>query len=80
MPPLRSIRNLQAKMSIPYTYIHLLVILRMFNTRQIALLNPLQRQRRDQRSTNTRSVFSWQDLNRILLLLALLLRPIQDLT
>jgi hypothetical protein len=46
----------------------LLVVLRVQNARHIPLLNPLQRQCRDQRSTNTGSILSGQNLNGIFLL------------
>lgn len=51
----------------------------MQNTRHIALLNPLQRQSSNQRRTNTRSILCSQNLDRVLLLTALLRRPIQNL-
>merc|ERR1712093_381559 len=58
---------------------YLLEILRVQNTRHIALLNPLQRQSSNQRRTNTRSILCSQNLDRVLLLTALLRRPIQNL-
>jgi hypothetical protein len=46
----------------------LLVVLRVQNARHIPLLDPLQCQRRDQRSTNTGTILSSQNLNGIFLL------------
>jgi hypothetical protein len=50
----------------------------VLNACHIPLLYPLQRQRRNQRCPNTRSIFCSQDLNRVLLA-GLLVGPVQDL-
>lgn len=54
-------------------------VLRVQDTRQVTLLDALQRQRRDQRGPDTAAVLGGQDLDRVLLGLVLLLRPVEDL-
>lgn len=52
----------------------------MQNTRHVALLNPLQGQRSNQRSANTRTVLGSQDLDGVLVTLVGLGGPVEDLT
>jgi hypothetical protein len=57
-----------------------LEVLRVQNTSAVASLDPLQRQRRNQRSTHTTAILSSQNLNRILLrTTSSLLGPVEDL-
>jgi hypothetical protein len=60
--------------------IHLLEVLRVQNTGKIALSDSLERQGGNQRSTDTASIFSSQNLHRIFLFRIGLGRPIKDLT
>lgn len=55
-------------------------VLRVQDTSHVALLNPLQGQRSNQRSTNTRTVLGSQYLNGILVALVGLGGPVEDLT
>lgn len=58
-----------------------LEVLGVQHTRAVTRLDPLQRQRCNQRSTNTATVLGSQDLHGILLLATRgLLRPVEDLT
>lgn len=59
---------------------HLLEVLWVKDTSDLALLHSLECQRGDQCSTNTASVLCREDLHRVLLLGALLGRPVENLT
>lgn len=64
----------------PHNISKLLVVLRVQHTSTVTSLDPLQRQSRDQRSTNTTAILGSQNLDRVLLLAASgLLRPVEDL-
>lgn len=54
-------------------------VLRVQNARQVTLLNPLQRKRRNQRGAHTAAVLGGQDLDRVLLGRVALLGPVEDL-
>ena len=57
----------------------LYIVLGMLDPSQIPLLNSLKRQRSYESCTYTRPILCRQDLNGVLLLRRLLLRPVQDL-